>query len=228
VTHLHLRTAPNVRELCGYVTRTGRRIRRGRLLRGGSLHAIDEADAAVLTGAHRVAVYFDLRSDDEAAQRPLAPALTAAGVAWRRAPVPSPLAGVVPDAIDEAELVSIYHRTWLAAAEPLAALVRLVGQPNAPAVIFGCALGKDRTGVVSAALLAQLDVSDEIIADDFAASACCLNRPGVDVSWLRRPPSNGFRASREVMLRLLDRVRADDSLLADRGDVARLRAQLLE
>src|SRR6266508_3687335 len=115
---------------------------------------------------------------------------------------------------------------------------------NAPqgGVLFHCAAGKDRTGLISALLLALVDVPDRAVAADYALTAECL-RPR-DQAWLENGP--GERADREallvryaptaeVMQQVLDRLRQRyggvEAYLRQAGvaadDLARLGARLL-
>ena len=55
------------------------------------------------------------------------------------------------------------------AREPIAQVVRVIADTDAPAV-FHCAAGKDRTGVISALLLSLLGVPRETIVIDYAFS----------------------------------------------------------
>ena len=64
-----LEGAPNFRDLGGYATADGRRVRHGELFRSGVLSDLSDADLAVLTGL-RIATVVDLRSAIEIEERP--------------------------------------------------------------------------------------------------------------------------------------------------------------
>jgi protein-tyrosine phosphatase len=55
--------------------------------------------------------------------------------------------------------------------ERFAAVLEVVADPSNQPVVFHCAAGKDRTGLVAALLLSVLEVDDEIIAADYAITA---------------------------------------------------------
>jgi protein tyrosine/serine phosphatase len=55
------------------------------------------------------------------------------------------------------------------------ALRLLVRAETAP-IVFHCAAGKDRTGVLAALVLSLLGVDDEVIADDYALTAVAERR----------------------------------------------------
>jgi protein-tyrosine phosphatase len=52
-----------------------------------------------------------------------------------------------------------------------AGVLQVVADPANQPVVFHCAAGKDRTGLVAALLLGALGVDDEIIASDYAITA---------------------------------------------------------
>src|ERR671931_167770 len=52
---------------------------------------------------------------------------------------------------------------------PIARLITVLAEAGGP-VVYHCAAGKDRTGVVSAVLLGLLGVRDEVIVADYAAT----------------------------------------------------------
>jgi protein-tyrosine phosphatase len=57
-------------------------------------------------------------------------------------------------------------------AQSLAVLAHRKAYP----AVFHCAAGKDRTGVLAAVVLSLLGVDDETIADDYALSACAVEK----------------------------------------------------
>jgi protein-tyrosine phosphatase len=48
-------------------------------------------------------------------------------------------------------------------------VIRTIAESETPAV-FHCAAGKDRTGVISAIMLSLLDVPDDVVVTDYAAT----------------------------------------------------------
>ena len=61
---------PNTRDLGGLPAVDGRRVRRGRLLRSGTLYFAAAADRRRLMGDYRLRAVVDLRGDDELAEYP--------------------------------------------------------------------------------------------------------------------------------------------------------------
>jgi protein-tyrosine phosphatase len=169
-----LEGASNARDLGGYRTRDGARVRFGHVFRSARLSGLTEADALRLRneGIGRI---VDLRGPAEAASHPsvlpgatvhplsidpsLGPALRAAaeqGEAGR--PV---IMGLMRDAY--AAYATQWHHRY-------AQLFDLLLEPGAPALLFHCTAGKDRTGFAAALILAALGVSRDTIRADYLAT----------------------------------------------------------
>jgi protein-tyrosine phosphatase len=100
-----------------------------------------------------------------------------------------------------------------AGTSPMGTVLRLIADESAAPTVFHCVAGKDRTGVVAALVLALLGVSDETIAEDYAASQAAedryfawraANRPDL-------PPSasaGGNAAPRDAILTFLSGLRS--------------------
>ena len=92
----------------------------------------------------------------------------------------------------------------------------LAHEAEAPALFF-CSAGKDRTGLVAAAILSSLGVPDEAVSDDYARSADSLDT--MYAFWARRPNSaieetvrtfpHVMGAPRAAMAQTLEKVRQD-------------------
>jgi protein-tyrosine phosphatase len=167
----------NVRELGGLQAADRRRVVPGRLYRSASLHEMSDADRGALE-ARGVATVLDLRSSWERSRQP---------VEWPGVRVvAAPLA-------EDAVVASITERFEHGRMEPdaLEDWWRLTGLYDAPhrhpdsirtvfdtlldagpdgAILWHCRGGKDRTGVVSALVLAALGVRDDEITADFLLS----------------------------------------------------------
>ena len=111
----------------------------------------------------------------------------------------------------------------------LAAAVELMARPVAQPVLFHCAAGKDRTGVLAALVLSVLGVADEDIAADYTLSADAMTRR---LAWLQvndpagavtmaGQPAGWLAAPTEVMVTVLRHLRevhgGAESYLADHG-----------
>jgi protein-tyrosine phosphatase len=164
----------NFRSLAGTPAADGRTLKAGRLFRGGHVAVLPEALAEALRMAG-VTSLCDLRSAEEQAREPSA--LVAAGFA----PAMPPPAGdptlalrVVGDpSAEPADVRAAMLSTYAAMPERFAPALGRVLQAaiDAPGgLLVQCAIGKDRTGVAIALLLAALGVQRARILADYTAS----------------------------------------------------------
>ena len=166
----------NFRDLGGYRTADGRQVGWRRLFRADGLHRLSEADRGQLVDLG-VATVIDLRTVDEAEERGRFPV---ADVPVRY--VDLPLTDVLPTTEEmpswaEASYVASRYALMVAEGRPAlsGAFAALATEDSLPAV-FHCSTGKDRTGVLSALILAFLGVPDETIVADYALSARAMVR----------------------------------------------------
>lgn len=176
-----LEAAPNFRDLGGYPTQDGRRVRRGRLYRSELLFGLDERDLQTLAGLD-IGLVCDLRSPGERrklsnewpADRPYETLALDIG---------SELSAVQPDkwsrkladpAFDaqraHAALAENYRRMPASYARDLRALFERLSLDDARPTLVHCAAGKDRTGFVCAMLLSALGVTHDDIVEDYLAT----------------------------------------------------------
>lgn len=166
-----------------------------RYLRSGAPLAPTEADIAFLL-AHGVTLLIDLRSVEEIARRPCPLALDAR-FTYRNMPVTG--GNALP--ASPADVPLSYCRM---VDGQMDAILRTIREADT-GVMYFCAAGKDRTGVVSALIQRAHGMSPEAIAADYALSgenlqemfAAFLQRhPEVDVETCTPKP--------EYMLQFLD------------------------
>jgi len=171
--HVLLEGCLNLRDLGGYETRDGRRVRFGCLFRSDELHALTDADLKAV-GALGIRVVFDLRNVDERDARPnrLPP-----GVEVLERVTPSTggdtktteqqiMQGLLPTP-DDGEFAGVYIRLLDALAPELRIIIERAAEARHRPLLFHCAAGKDRTGITAAVLLGVLGVPDDAILDDF-------------------------------------------------------------
>lgn len=150
--------AHNLRDLGGLLTSDGGRIRTGRVFRS-DYPFFAEADAE---GARRLGLrtVVDLRRGSEAALEQ--PDWEAHGIACEQWPL---------SAGRESSWEARYPSYLVHRPETVVGAVRAVMRPDNHAVLFHCAAGKDRTGVVAALLLSVLGVPPADIMADYVLSA---------------------------------------------------------
>jgi len=170
--HVRLATLVNVRDLGGYKGRAGQTVKWQRLYRGDCLAHASREDLQVL-GDLGLRTVVDLRTPRE---RRVAPLTSFPGyVDVHRFPMLHETwdhRNLAP-AADEDEidfLADRYIDMLIEGAPAIVDALDVLAHPAAYPLVFHCALGKDRTGVLSAVVLALLGVDDETIAEDFALS----------------------------------------------------------
>lgn len=172
---LGLVSAVNLRDLGGYPTNDGKRIKWGLLYRSGTLSDLSPVDASALA-ATGIKTICDFRSTIEAEAAPDDAALFGAQH------VPMPL-----DA-DHSSMrrlqIALFRPTRLRAlltesyrdimiernAGLIGRFLRLVADADNLPLLFHCTAGKDRTGIAAMILLSLLGVPDDVIAADYSIS----------------------------------------------------------
>lgn len=158
----------NLRDLGGYPTRDGRRLRWQRLYRADALGGLTPADILRLRDELRISSVIDLRHARECERNGVAPIVDDEAVRLLHLPLNRdnvPDDDPVPDLDD---LGTVY--LWIArgVGPVLARVLTAIAADEATPLVFHCAAGKDRTGIVAATLLDLLGVPDELIVADYA------------------------------------------------------------
>jgi protein-tyrosine phosphatase len=233
----------NCRDIGGYATGDGHRVKRGCVFRSDTLHRLTTAD---LEHAQELGVrtVIDLRSTDELTE--WGRFAHADSVAFHHLPLfeddalPSE---PIEDDDPEPPLGETYLQMATAGGAAIASALRVIAAGD-HAVVFHCAAGKDRTGILAALLLSTLGVVDDLITADYQLSEHAVapafawaeaNDAALAAELAKLPPWK-LRSSPETMGVFLDLLRerhgSIDGYLADTGlepdllDV--LRARLLE
>jgi hypothetical protein len=234
----------NFRDLGGYPTRHGRRTRWGRLFRSDTLHELTEADVEVLRG-FGLATVIDLRTATELSRTGrgrLGPepigfhhlSVLGDGAAIgdrmaREAGDDGPGTGagagrpeepgeVVAAPVPLGEDLSARYAWYLdVGREPLAEALCLIGEPERLPLVFHCAAGKDRTGVLAALVLDLVGVDHDVIVEDYLVTAGRMElildryrRSDPDAAErLARLPSSTYGVEAATMRSFLDLVEAE-------------------
>jgi protein-tyrosine phosphatase len=207
---IELEGCHNFRDLGGYPTRGGGRLRWRTLFRSDALHHLTPSGLSRFRDELRIGCIVDLRSSGElrSGGRGL---LADERLAFHHLPL---FDGAVAASPGDAEL-GLGDRYFLLAelaGGPIARVIETLAEAGSPAV-YHCAAGKDRTGVISAVLLALLGVRDEIIVADYAATSENLDAiverllasEGYREMFAALPPDT-LHARPETMIRLLERI----------------------
>jgi protein-tyrosine phosphatase len=173
---LPLQGPDNFRDLGGYATADGRRVRWGRLYRSNDLSQLTRDDLKYLSRLG-LTIVCDFRSERERLQKP------------NRAIEPEPpvsldlpvdAEGVDPDALQERirtggiaalwteNLMHTAYRSFVSDhSARWAAMLRRLAQPESLPALVHCTAGKDRTGFAAALVLLSLGVPEETVFEDY-------------------------------------------------------------
>ncbi len=159
----------NFRDLGGYPTADGRAVAWRTLFRSDGLHLLTERDVSVLRDELSLGDVIDLRSTAEL-EGDGRGRLENEAIGFHHLPLYD--GGSQRHADYDPETVTLGQRYFFLAelaVEPMRRALQVIADAD-DGVVYHCAAGKDRTGVVSAILLGLLGVPDEIIVADYAAS----------------------------------------------------------
>lgn len=178
---LALEGGRNFRDMGGYATHDGRRLKWGKLYRSGSMAQLSDA-AYERLAALGVRSICDLRTTVEREANP---------VDWRRVPnlsywardyamsfgdLREVLASDLPTAeMARAGMLKGYRDLPFEQAPAYAELFRMLAAGEVP-LVFNCSAGKDRTGVAAALILGALGAPEEVIIEDYLLSNSTYDR----------------------------------------------------
>ncbi len=162
--------AYNFRDLGGYPTIDGRVTRWGQLYRSDTLHELTDADVDILREIGLSSV-IDLRTVAEVER-------TGRGLLGAE-PVRHVHLPVVQDAVAsqgapaeaQEDLPSRYLWYLDVGRDALVSALTMVGDPKSYPLVFHCAAGKDRTGVLAALVLDIVGVERNTIVEDYVLTA---------------------------------------------------------
>ena len=173
--HLNLEGAYNVRDLGGYLTLDGRHTRWRAFLRGDTLHRLSPASQDILTVDYGIRTVIDLRNTRELQEAPDVFA-DSPHVTYVNYNIvgdnPSTATAAPPEVENVPDWILGTYRPWLDDRQAhIRRVLAMMAEPGSLPVIFHCAGGKDRTGVIAALALGIAGVPTETIAQDYALTA---------------------------------------------------------
>ena len=176
--HIELKTASNLRDLGGWATADGRRVKQRKIFRAPALAPLAPEDNARLAEL-QLATVCDLRGAWESEREPvripgarhiplpIEPSHGGLGAILRQGRAAE---GVTPAEI-MARLTEVYVDMVTDCVSQFRALFALLLAEESLPLLFHCAAGKDRTGVASALVLTALGVHrDDVMADYLATN----------------------------------------------------------
>ena len=181
---------PNLRDIGGYRTADGQRVRLGLVFRSTALDHATDADLDELAQRH-VRTVFDLRT---AGEREASPDRAVPGAITVDLDVMADAPGAAPARINKlasepvkaskllarADIDAIYGQayrgliTMPSAEQSYRELFLALAEPSTLPALYHCTTGKDRTGWATAALLLLLGVPEAQVVDDYVLSDAYL------------------------------------------------------
>jgi protein-tyrosine phosphatase len=163
----------NFRDLGGYRTRDGRKIRWGRVFRTGVLSYFTPNDDEQLKRLG-VRAICDLRRSDEREHEPTRwPDTNSKHLSWSDGSTPPSIRSIATNHFHpytavgmRSAMIDLYRELPAWMAPRLRGIFEHIARGDVP-LLGHCAAGKDRTGVAIALLMAVLDVPHETIIDDY-------------------------------------------------------------
>jgi protein-tyrosine phosphatase len=169
----------NFRDLGGYATRDGARVKWRRLFRADGLSRLTPEDLALL-GELGLATVLDLRTSGELDQL--------GRFAGESGYHHLPMIDVLPDRkdfpgwVDPAIVAERYREMMSVGRDAIVSSLTVLSAPESYPAVFHCSAGKDRTGILAAVVLGLVGVPDEVIVADYALSAAAMEKM---VAWFR-------------------------------------------
>jgi protein tyrosine/serine phosphatase len=173
--HVPFASVFNFRDLGGYAGHGGRSLRWRTLYRADGLHRLTGEDVGRF-GRLGIRTVIDLRTPGELDERGK---FAASEAAYHHLPI---LDAVWDGDEFEAEqaaadfLATRYLEMLEVGTAALAGAVELVADASNLPLVFHCAAGKDRTGVLAALVLSLLGVDEAVIAADYSLSGAGMKR----------------------------------------------------
>lgn len=174
----------NFRDLGGYPTEGGSTTRWGVLYRSDGLHRATARDLDLLE-AMGIATVVDLRTPFERTEDGSFDDVQTR-IDYHHVPLFDDLTSERPDTDSNDYLLNLYLHIVTKKGDRVAEALHVIGASDQP-LVFHCTAGKDRTGVISALVLAAVGVSDDIIAQDYALSHDAM---AALIAWYRARRTN--------------------------------------
>ncbi len=182
---VHLQGAQNFRDIGGYETREGRRVRWGAVFRSDDLVDLTDPDLTLVSNMG-IRVVCDLRrkSRREVAPDRLptqnAPATLNLDISEATDGGGSSSIEEWSDEEAEAQMAEGYARRIRTAGPLYGQMIdRLIGPANRP-FLFHCQGGKDRAGTGAALLLLALGVAEDTVVEDYLLTNQAYEKAGID------------------------------------------------
>jgi len=179
----------NFRDLGGYVGRDAKTVAWRQVFRADGLDSMTRRDLDIVAGQLGVATVIDLRTPREIELIGLGP-VAQAGLSWHNVSIIDETQRLWQQALDHGTIVEQYFVMLDGSSARFVEALELIAAAEGP-LVFHCAAGKDRTGLLAALLLSLLEVDDPTIGADYALTAEVL--PAIEAKLMARAEDPRFR-----------------------------------
>jgi protein-tyrosine phosphatase len=211
----------NFRDLGGYRSAIdGRTVRWRVVFRADGLDVMTDDDLHVITNQLGVRTIIDLRTEREIEIVGVGP-LSDADVVRHHLSIIDETQPAWREAMEDGDIVAQYFVMLEGSSHKFIDALHVIAATDAP-LVFHCAAGKDRTGLLAALLLSLLGVTDDQIGHDYALTAEVL--PQLRQRWLERAELPGYRE--RLAQRPGWKEAAEKVMTADSGTLGRVLSQL--
>ncbi len=210
---IKLEGVPNFRDLGGYRTADGRKIRHRRIFRSGGLNKLTNDDFITLSKLG-LRLVCDLRSEHERRNEPtvwpegLAPDTLHLNVnADLRAGNDEIIKELLRDPSGRgavAVMMNVYRQVPDMLKKYLGTLFSSLSAGNQVPLIFHCTAGKDRTGILSAITLLALGVPRDTVYEDYLKTRKYIKPLEIKISKFLRPMFAPDDPPQEVVMAFVD------------------------
>jgi protein-tyrosine phosphatase len=166
----------NFRDLGGLVTGCNHKIRDGIVYRTGNTTHLTQDAAVALKNKLQIEKYIDFRSHKEVGAFGKPDVLMNAGIDWVHLEINpnDPMFATVPKPNAE-DWTGMYIRLFKNNIDQWVGFIHeILSTKNS--MMYGCVLGKDRTGIATSLLLTTLDVHEEHVTRDYATTTDNMER----------------------------------------------------
>lgn len=172
--HIRFEGITNFRDIGGYPTSDGRITAWRRVFRSGELAGMNDNDFSRLTEEIALNSVIDLRSENEVRSRDTGH-LDRLDVKYCNVPFMTSDGNREEDErmfrtlthMGEFYLYVVRRKEF---GSRIVEALKLIADPANHPLVFHCAIGKDRTGILAAVLLSVLGVADDVIIQDYSLS----------------------------------------------------------
>ncbi|MFQ9511002.1 MAG: tyrosine-protein phosphatase [Lachnospiraceae bacterium] len=155
----------NTRELGNYCGKDGRKIKMKKLLRSDSIHQLTEGDKQILRD-YGLGCIIDLRSEQEVVAQPCS--MREDGIDYYHMPMAD---GLQSNSLSSANrMADIYIQLLDNYGLRFIEVMRIIAAHSHCTVLFHCAVGKDRTGLMAMLLLLMVGVPFDTVIADYCVS----------------------------------------------------------